>query len=45
MRSEVLDVQDRASLGNFVSEMTEKYPALNVLINNAGIGKTEDLNA
>jgi uncharacterized oxidoreductase len=44
MRSEVVDVQDRASLGNFVSEVTEKYPALNVLINNAGIGKTEDLN-
>jgi len=44
MSFEILDVQDSAKLQNFATEITGKYPALNVLINMAGIMKPEDLS-
>jgi uncharacterized oxidoreductase len=40
---EVLDVQDSAKLNSFVADITSKYPALNVLINMAGVMKPENL--
>ena len=43
MKSEVLDVQDPTRLKSFAAEVTAKYPALNVLINMAGIMKPENL--
>jgi len=43
MRSAVVDVQDPASLTTFAARIAGEFPALNVLINNAGIMKTEDL--
>jgi uncharacterized oxidoreductase len=43
MTSVVLDVEDVESLPEFASKMTQQYPALNVLINNAGIMKPENL--
>jgi uncharacterized oxidoreductase len=42
--SVVLDVQDIAALPAFASSVTKQFPALNVLINNAGIMKPENLN-
>lgn len=39
----VVDVQDLPSLPAFVDDIVRHYPDLNVLINNAGIMKTEDL--
>lgn len=44
MHSESLDVQDTAKLKDFAATITRKYPALNVLVNMAGIMKREDLN-
>ena len=44
MKSAVLDVQDPAKLRAFTTEIAAKFPALNVLINNAGIMKPENLN-
>jgi uncharacterized oxidoreductase len=44
MHAAALDVQDAASLAAFAQAITGEYPALNVLINNAGIMKSEDLN-
>jgi uncharacterized oxidoreductase len=38
----VLDVQDSAKLSTFVAEISAKYPALNVLINMAGVMKPEN---
>ena len=38
-----LDIEDAASIQAFAKRVTEKYPKLNVLINNAGIMKLEDL--
>ncbi|HEY5254316.1 MAG TPA: SDR family NAD(P)-dependent oxidoreductase, partial [Acidobacteriaceae bacterium] len=38
-----LDIEDSASIQAFAKRVTEKYPKLNVLINNAGIMKLEDL--
>jgi uncharacterized oxidoreductase len=43
LHSEVLDVADLGGLDGFASRMAMKYPALNVLINNAGIMLAEDL--
>lgn len=43
MEFAVLDVQDSAKLATFVADVTAKYPALNVLINMAGIMKMENL--
>lgn len=39
----VLDVQDEMQLPPFVQQITTRFPALNVLINNAGIMRREDL--
>ena len=44
MSSEVLDVQDSGKLTEFVAQVTSRYPALNVLINMAGIMKPEKLS-
>lgn len=44
MKSAVLDVQDSAKLNNFTAQIAEDFPSLNVLINNAGIMKAENLN-
>ncbi|HSY01412.1 MAG TPA: SDR family oxidoreductase [Acidobacteriaceae bacterium] len=44
MQSAVLDVQNAEGLASFVATMTKQHPALNVLINNAGIMQPEDLN-
>ena len=43
MSYEVLDVQNASSLQGFAAHATAKYPALNVLVNMAGIMQTEDL--
>src|SRR5882757_7112343 len=43
MLSEIVDVQDTAKLKIFATDITEHYPALNVLINMAGIMKAENL--
>ena len=42
MISVMLDVADPAAIRTFAERATHDYPALNVLINNAGIMKTED---
>jgi uncharacterized oxidoreductase len=42
IESAVLDVQDSAKLSAFVADITAKYPALNVLINMAGVMKPEN---
>ena len=42
MISVMLDVADLAAIRTFAERATHDYPALNVLINNAGIMKTED---
>ena len=43
MRGLPLDVQDGPAVAAFVKRVREEFPALNVLINNAGIAKVEDL--
>ena len=43
MTAYALDVDDAAALAAFAAEVVEKHPDLNVLINNAGIMRTEDL--
>lgn len=40
-----VDVTDTASIPAFAARIREKFPALNVLINNAGIMAAEDLKA
>jgi uncharacterized oxidoreductase len=40
-----LDVQDPTDIEAFASRIREQFPQLNVLINNAGISKTEDLTS
>ncbi len=45
MRTEVLDVQDPQDIRRFAERASRDYPSLNVLINNAGIMKGEDLRA
>ncbi len=45
MQAEAVDLQDAAALAKFAGELTEKYPALNVVIHNAGIMKVEDASA
>lgn len=44
MEAMILDVTDPADIGRFTREAIERYPALNVLINNAGIMKPENVN-
>jgi uncharacterized oxidoreductase len=43
LKSAVLDVQDTAKLKNFKEQIAEQYPSLNVLINDAGVMKMEDV--
>jgi uncharacterized oxidoreductase len=40
-----LDIDDPESIESFVDEVTELHPALNILINNAGIMRPENLKA
>ncbi len=40
-----LDVTDESSIRRFTDEIKERFPALNVLINNAGIARPEDYSA
>jgi uncharacterized oxidoreductase len=43
MRSTVLDVQDILGLDGFAERIVRNHPSLNVLVNNAGIMKPENL--
>ncbi len=45
MRSLVLNVEDAASIRTFASKVAAEFPALNVLVNNAGIMRPENLLA
>ena len=45
MASVILDLDDPAAIQSFVEEVIELHPMLNVLINNAGIMRGEDLKA
>jgi uncharacterized oxidoreductase len=45
MDSVVLDIEDAASLPGFAETLIGAHPSLNVLINNAGIMRAEDLLA
>ena len=45
MASAVLDIEDPALIRAFAARVTSQYPTLNVLINNAGILKTENLKS
>jgi uncharacterized oxidoreductase len=40
-----LDIEDPASIRHLAAELATRYPALNVLINNAGIMRIENLQA
>lgn len=44
MHAAVVDVQNLASLPGFEDEIVRRYPDVNVLINNAGIMKSENLS-
>ena len=41
----VLDIEDPAAIREFAARITSEHPALNVLINNAGISKPENLKS
>ncbi|MES2439420.1 MAG: SDR family oxidoreductase [Verrucomicrobiota bacterium] len=43
MKSLTVDMTDAASIRHFAAKLEEEYPALNVLINNAGIMRPENL--
>ncbi len=45
MRGVQLDVKDPGAVDAFAAHIREQFPKLNVLINNAGISKPEDLTA
>lgn len=45
MAFEVIDMQDAAAIPGFAKAVAAKFPALNVLINNAGIMAVEDFTA
>jgi len=45
MTSLTLDIQDPADIRSFAAKVATRYPALNVLINNAGIMRAEKLQA
>jgi uncharacterized oxidoreductase len=45
MTSAVLDIEDPAAVRALVARITSQHPALNVLINNAGILKPENLKS
>ena len=44
MRGMRLDVEDSRAVDVFARQVQEQCPELNVLINNAGISRAEDLN-
>jgi uncharacterized oxidoreductase len=43
MKSAVLNIEDPAGIQDFAGQMALEFPALNVLVNNAGIMRTENL--
>jgi uncharacterized oxidoreductase len=43
IHSAVLDIQDAGAIPRFAEEISSRFPSLNVLINNAGIMRTEKL--
>ncbi len=45
MASLTLDIEDPANVRSFAAQLAKNYPALNVLINNAGIMRAEKLQA
>jgi len=45
MRGMRLDVEDPRAIDAFASQVQEQFPELNVLINNAGVSRPEDLTA
>src|SRR6201992_3787479 len=45
LASAVLDLEDPAAVREFAARVTSQHPALNVLINNAGILKLENLKS
>jgi uncharacterized oxidoreductase len=45
MESIAFDMQDAANIRSCASKVAERYPAMNVLINNAGIMRAEKLDA
>lgn len=45
MKSLTLDIEDPAAIKAFAAKVTSDFPSLNVLINNAGIMKNENLAA
>ncbi|HSI84728.1 MAG TPA: SDR family NAD(P)-dependent oxidoreductase [Candidatus Methylacidiphilales bacterium] len=45
MATAVLDIEDPAAIRSFAAELIAKHPTLNVVINNAGISKLENLKA
>jgi uncharacterized oxidoreductase len=45
MASLTLDIENPAAIRSFAAELAKRYPALNVLINNAGIMRVEKLQA
>jgi uncharacterized oxidoreductase len=45
MRSAPLDIEDAANIRAFAARLASSFPALNVLINNAGIMRAEKLNS
>jgi uncharacterized oxidoreductase len=45
MKTAVLDVQDPANIERFAAQMAQTFPALNVVIHNAGIMQVEDWRA
>lgn len=45
MRGIPLDVRDPAAINAFSARVRDEFPALNVLVNNAGISRQEDLAA
>jgi uncharacterized oxidoreductase len=45
MKSAVLDIENAANIRTFAAQIAKEFPALNVLINNAGIMRVENLRA
>ena len=45
MKSLVLDVEDPKAIASFAAEVGARYPTLNVLMNNAGIMRPENLKS
>jgi len=45
MAAITLDIDDAASIRAFATQLAKDYPALNVVIHNAGIMRTENLSA